>query len=34
VTLRGRARADGYTIGFGDCTGILRPAVAPPYPAS
>jgi fumarylacetoacetase len=33
VTLRGHARAEGCTIGFGDCTGVLRPAIAPPWPA-
>ncbi len=32
LTLRGAARADGFTIGFGDCTGTLRPAIAAPYP--
>ena len=32
LTLRGAARADGCTVGFGDCTGVLRPAIAPPYP--
>jgi fumarylacetoacetase len=26
LTLRGHARGDGYRIGFGDCTGVLRPA--------
>jgi fumarylacetoacetase len=33
LTLRGQARGDGYTVGFGDCSGTLRPAVAPPWPA-
>ena len=32
VTLRGWARGHGYTIGFGECTGVLRPSIAPPYP--
>lgn len=27
VTLRGAAKGDGYTIGFGDCTGTILPAV-------
>jgi fumarylacetoacetase len=27
LTLRGNARGDGYTIGFGDCTGTILPAV-------
>lgn len=26
LTLRGHAQGDGYRIGFGDCTGVLRPA--------
>lgn len=26
LTLRGAAKGDGYKIGFGDCTGTLRPA--------
>ncbi|MBO9452588.1 fumarylacetoacetase [Tropicibacter sp. R16_0] len=30
LTLRGNARGDGYTIGFGDCTGKILPAVAWP----
>lgn len=34
VTLRGHARAEGYTIGFGDCTGTLRPALPSPLPAA
>lgn len=31
LTLRGTARGDGYTIGFGDCTGTILPA--PKFPA-
>ena len=31
LTLRGAARGDGYTIGFGDCTGTLLPALEDPY---
>lgn len=31
LTLRGAAKGDGYTIGFGDCTGTLLPALAEPY---
>ncbi|MBM1220431.1 fumarylacetoacetase [Ponticoccus sp. SC2-23] len=30
LTLRGMARGDGYTIGFGDCAGTVRPAVELP----
>lgn len=30
LTLRGNARGEGYTIGFGDCTGKILPAVAWP----
>lgn len=30
LTLRGNARGDGFTIGFGDCTGTILPAVAFP----
>jgi fumarylacetoacetase len=30
LTLRGNARGDGFTIGFGDCTGKILPAVAWP----
>lgn len=26
LTLRGAAKGDGFTIGFGDCTGTIRPA--------
>lgn len=31
LTLRGAARGDGYTIGFGECSGQLLPALADPY---
>jgi fumarylacetoacetase len=31
VTLRGQARGDGYTIGFGDCVGQVIPALIDPY---
>ena len=31
LTLRGHARGDGYTIGFGDCTGRVLPALPDPY---
>ena len=31
LTLRGQARGDGYTIGFGDCTGQVLPALPHPY---
>ncbi|NEJ21437.1 fumarylacetoacetase [Rhizobium leguminosarum] len=31
ITLRGRALGDGYTIGFGDCTGRILPALDDPY---
>jgi len=31
VTLRGAARRDGVTIGFGDCAGTVLPALADPY---
>ena len=31
LTLRGQARGDGYTIGFGDCTGQVIPALADPW---
>ncbi|MCA0870736.1 fumarylacetoacetase [Seohaeicola saemankumensis] len=31
LTLTGAARGDGYTIGFGDCTGTVLPALADPY---
>lgn len=31
LTLRGTARGAGYSIGFGDCTGKVLPALANPY---
>lgn len=31
LTLKGVARGDGYTIGFGDCTGTVLPALENPY---
>jgi fumarylacetoacetase len=31
LVLRGNARGDGYTIGFGDCIGEVLPALADPY---
>lgn len=31
LTLRGAARGEGYTIGFGDCAGQVIPALADPY---
>lgn len=31
LTLRGHAQGDGYRIGFGDCAGVLRPALERPY---
>jgi len=31
LTLTGRARGDGYVIGFGDCTGQILPALENPY---
>ncbi len=31
LTLRGKAQGDGYTIGFGTCTGTLLPALKDPY---
>ncbi len=31
LTLTGAARGDGYTIGFGDCTGTILPALKDPY---
>ena len=31
LTLRGAAKGDGFTIGFGDCTGTILPALADPY---
>ena len=30
LTLRGNARGNGFTIGFGDCTGQVVPAVTWP----
>ena len=31
LTLRGQCKGDGYTIGFGDCTGQVIPALKDPY---
>jgi fumarylacetoacetase len=31
MTLRGTARGDGYTIGFGDCIGQILPALDDPF---
>ncbi|MGI9355982.1 MAG: fumarylacetoacetase [Rhizobiaceae bacterium] len=31
VTMSGRALGDGYTIGFGTCTGTILPALEDPY---
>jgi len=31
LTLRGWCRGDGYTIGFGECTGTVLPALTDPY---
>ncbi len=31
VTLSGAAHGDGFTIGFGDCTGTILPALTDPY---
>ena len=31
LTLRGRCKGDGYTIGFGACSGKVIPALADPY---
>ena len=31
VALRGHCAGDGYTIGFGDCSGTLLPALSDPY---
>jgi fumarylacetoacetase len=31
LTLTGAAHGDGYTIGFGDCSGTLLPALKDPY---
>ena len=30
LTIRGHARGDGYRIGFGECTGVVLPAVPLP----
>jgi fumarylacetoacetase len=31
LTLEGQAKGDGYTIGFGPCTGTILPALKDPY---
>ncbi|RLK08065.1 fumarylacetoacetase [Ruegeria conchae] len=31
LTLTGAAKGDGYSIGFGDCTGTVLPALSDPY---
>ena len=31
ITLTGTAKGDGYQIGFGTCTGTVKPALANPY---
>lgn len=31
LTLKGAAKGDGYTIGFGDCSGTVLPALSDPY---
>ncbi|MEE4346765.1 MAG: fumarylacetoacetase, partial [Paracoccaceae bacterium] len=31
LTLQGAAHGDGYTIGFGACTGTILPALKDPY---
>ena len=31
LTIRGAARGDGYRVGFGACSGVLRPALERPY---
>lgn len=31
LTLKGAAKGDGYTIGFGDCTGTVLAALEDPY---
>ncbi|MCU0802950.1 MAG: fumarylacetoacetate hydrolase family protein, partial [Rhodobacteraceae bacterium] len=31
VTLRGHAQGPGYRVGFGDCAGMITPAMADPY---
>ena len=34
LTLTGAARGDGFTIGFGECTGTILEALADPYARS
>ena len=31
LTLKGKARGDGYTVGFGECVGAVLPALPNPY---
>ncbi|MCA2011688.1 fumarylacetoacetase [Pararhodobacter sp. CCB-MM2] len=31
LTLKGECHGEGYTIGFGDCTGVVLPALADPF---
>ena len=31
ITLRGTCKGDGYIIGFGDCTGVVLPALERPF---
>ncbi|WP_370209162.1 fumarylacetoacetase [Pararhodobacter marinus] len=31
LTLKGACHGDGYTIGFGDCTGMVLPALSDPF---
>ncbi|WP_323021582.1 fumarylacetoacetase [Pararhodobacter sp.] len=31
LTLKGQCKGEGYTIGFGDCTGTILPALADPF---
>ena len=31
LTLSGATQGDGFTIGFGDCTGTILPALDDPY---
>ncbi|WP_416369152.1 fumarylacetoacetase [Tritonibacter mobilis] len=31
LTLKGAAKGEGYTIGFGDCTGTVLPALSDPF---
>ena len=31
ITLRGNCHGDGYTLGFGDCTGVVLPALERPF---